>query len=88
MKFFEIHSPYYALLKAETQEEAIAKYAECVADDDGTLQEEIREVDRDYALASFSRAVTEDNKKIPIEKLLEDFQREDNAVLFVTREVL
>ncbi|WP_400162898.1 hypothetical protein ACAF76_008300 [Brevibacillus sp. TJ4] len=83
MKFFEIHSPYYALLKANSQEEAIAKYAECVADDDGTLHEEIAEVDRDYALVSFSRGATEDGQVVPILEILKDFQSEDSAVLLI-----
>ncbi|WP_289136312.1 hypothetical protein [uncultured Brevibacillus sp.] len=83
MKFFEIHSPYYALLKAKTQEEAIAKYAEQVADDDGTLHEEIKEVDRDYALVSFSRGATEDKEEVPISEILKDFQSEGSSVLLI-----
>lgn len=88
MKFFEIHSPYYALLRANTQEEAIAKYTECVADDDGTLHEEITEVDRDYALVSFSRGTTEDNETVPVKEILEDFKKEGSAVLLISRELL
>lgn len=55
MKFYEIHDPYYALIKAPNQDEAIKVYSQNVAEDDGTLHEEIREVDRGYALVSFSK---------------------------------
>lgn len=88
MKFFEIHSPYYALLKAETKEEAIATYAEFVAEDDGTLHDEIKEVDRDYALVSFSRGATEDKTIVPIPEILEDFQSEGSSVLLIGSDVL
>ena len=83
MKYFEINDPYYALIKAENQAEAIKIYTEYVADDDGTLHEEIKEVDRDYALASFSRGGTEDGEEVPISEILEDFQSEVSAVLLI-----
>jgi hypothetical protein len=83
MRYFEIHDPYYALIKAENQEEAIKIYADYVADDDGTLHEEIREVDRDYTLASFSRGGTEDGKEVPISEILKDFQSDGSAVLLI-----
>lgn len=88
MKFFEVHSPYYAMIKAKTQREAIAKYTECVAEDDGSLDDEIREVDRDYALASFSRGVSEDGEKVSIFEILLDFQSDDSAVLLIGSDVL
>lgn len=83
MKYFEIHDPYYALIKAKNQVEAIKIYTECVADDDGTLREEIREVDRDYALVSFSRGRTENGKDVAISEILKDFQSEGSAVLLI-----
>ncbi|WP_411503463.1 hypothetical protein [Brevibacillus centrosporus] len=88
MRFFEIHTPYYALLKAETQQDAIATYAKYVAEDDGTLQEEIREVDRDYALVSFSRGATDDGEEVSILEILTDFQSEESSVLLIGRDVL
>jgi len=88
MKYFEIHSPYYALMKAETVEKAIEIYVEQVADNDSTLREEIKEVDRDYALAAFSRGGTEDGKEVPISEILKDFQSEGSAVLLIDRALL
>ncbi|WP_261376203.1 hypothetical protein [Brevibacillus brevis] len=88
MKFYELHDPYYALIKAPDKNEAIKVYTEHVADDDGTLHEEIREVDRDYALVSFSKGSTEDNEKVPIKEILDDFTKDGSAVLLISRELL
>ncbi|WP_262417703.1 hypothetical protein [Bacillus sp. YC2] len=57
MKFYEINNPYYALLKAEDKAEAEKIYIENVADTDdydNFQDEEIREVERDYALIMYS----------------------------------
>lgn len=40
VKFFEIHCPYYALIKAPDKDQAIKVYTEHVAEDDGTLHSE------------------------------------------------
>ena len=88
MKYFEIYSPYYALLKANTQEEAIAKYAECVADDDGTLHEEIQEVDRDYALVKFASGGVEGGEKMLIKEMLETFKEATPEVLCIDSALL
>lgn len=83
MRYYKIDSPYFALLKAETPEEALATYTEFVAEDDGTLHELMKEVDRDYALASFSRALTEDGEQVPIIEILQEFQSEGSAILII-----
>jgi hypothetical protein len=81
MKYFEIHSPYYALVKAETVEKAIEIYVEQVADDDGTLREEIKEVD--YALIQFARSESEDGDFMPVSETLDKFHREKSEVLLI-----
>jgi hypothetical protein len=83
MKFYEVHYPYYALLKANDKEEAMQLYTECVADDDGSLHEEIKEVERDYALIKFSRGKTEDRKEVPVLEILNDFQSNESMVLLI-----
>lgn len=88
MKYYEIHSPYYALVKAETPEEAIATYVEYVAEDDGTLKDEIKEVDRDYALVSYSRGKTEDNEPVSVSDIIREFQSPGSSVLLITGELL
>lgn len=83
MKFYEVHYPYYALLKANDKEEDIQLYTECVADDDGSLHEEIKGVKRDYALVKFSRGKTEDRKEVPVLEVLNDFQSNESMVLLI-----
>jgi hypothetical protein len=83
MKFYEIHYPYYALLKAESKEEALKLYVEAVCDDDGTLSQELKEVERDYALVMYSRAKTEDGKYIPAPLVLKDVREDESKVLLI-----
>lgn len=82
MKFFEVHDPYYALIKAENKEKAVNEYIHNVAaDEDGKLIDEIEEVDRDYAIAQYSRGKSEDGKEIPLKEILEDVQNDRDIVL-------
>lgn len=83
MKFYEVHYPYYALLKANDKKEAIQLYIKDVADDDGSLYEEIKEVERDYALAIYSRAKTEDGEEVLISEILNDFQSNEPMILLI-----
>ncbi|UOO16199.1 hypothetical protein [Bacillus velezensis] len=53
MKFFEVSDPYYALIKANTKEDAMKTYIEGVADDEGNLNKEIQEVSLDYAVKAY-----------------------------------
>lgn len=83
MKFFEIHYPYYALIKAENEEKAIEEYTKYIADDDGTLKDEIKEVDRDYALALFSIVKDKFDEHEPITKIIDEFRKAENDILLV-----
>ena len=80
MKFFEVNYPYYALIKAKDEDEALDMYVAFVADDDGTLREEIKEVDRDYALIMYGRYSTED---MSISTLVDDIQDDLPMVLLI-----
>ncbi|WP_437132741.1 hypothetical protein [Bacillus atrophaeus] len=55
--YFEVSEPYYALIKADSGEEAEKIYNEKVADTDDyeDFQEEIKEVGREYALNEYLR---------------------------------
>jgi hypothetical protein len=84
MKFYEVHYPYYALLKANDKEEAMQLYTECVADNDGSLYEEIKEVDHDYVLALYGRFSKDENGKfIPISNVIEDIKNDKPTVLLI-----
>ncbi|TYS55775.1 hypothetical protein FZD47_25450 [Bacillus infantis] len=88
MEFFEVRAPYYALLKAEDFETAKAIYVKHVAEDDGTLSEEMHEVGKDYALAKFAQAPGENKKLIPIHEILNDFYCAEHEVLIIDGSLL
>ncbi|PKG30868.1 hypothetical protein [Cytobacillus horneckiae] len=81
MKFYEIHDPYYALIKAENKESAKEKYIKHIAEDDGSL--DINEVSREYALAKFAQAPGENKKLIPVEEVVDEFLCQENEVLII-----
>lgn len=84
MKFYEINEPYYALLKANSEKEAIRKYVHNVADlEEEEVDFEIKEVSRDYALARFSRAPGEDKKLLPIGQIVSDFNVQEIEVMII-----
>lgn|GEM_PF-1012987 len=83
MRFYEVHDPYYALIMARNEEEAIKIYTEIVADDDGTLIDEIEEVSRDYALLRISRAPGEDNELIKYKELLDSLNSNEPQLFII-----
>ncbi|KIN36730.1 MULTISPECIES: hypothetical protein [Bacillus] len=88
MKYFEVCDPYYALIKANTKEKAIKLYTEEVADDDGYLRDEIKEVGMLYAAVKHSRTVTEDQELSPISDVLEELQSNEERVLIMDGSLL
>lgn len=83
MRYFEIYDPYYALMKAKNEQEAIKEYVKYVADDDGSLKDEIQEVSRDYALVKFSRAPGEDKVLLPISEVVDEFVEQEHEVMVI-----
>ncbi|WHX70737.1 hypothetical protein [Bacillus altitudinis] len=88
MKFYEVHDPYYALIKAKTKENAMTIYTDTVADDDGGLSEEITEVTEAYAAIIYSRVNGEDNNVIPVKEVLEHLTNEEEMVLIIDGSLL
>lgn len=78
MRFYEAHEPYYALMKAIDKDEAIKLYTEYIADDNGTLKDEIKEVGRDYAFVRYKRSMS---KEVPISGIINLFQSEETMIL-------
>ncbi|WP_303984610.1 hypothetical protein [Niallia circulans] len=83
LKFYEVNEPYYALIKAKNEENAMTIYTDVVADDAGGLIEEITEVTETYAAIRYSRVNGYDNKMIPVEEVLEDLKNEIQMVLII-----
>lgn len=84
MKFYEIHDPYYALIKATDKAEAEKVYIQGVADTDdydNFQDEEIREVERDYALVKFSQSRGVDGELASYTYISENFNNPEAEVL-------
>lgn len=88
MKFFEIQTPYYALLKADTKDNALGVYVKFVADNDGSLGETIKEVDRDYALVKFAYGGGKGGEKMTVKEMLKVFNENLNEVLCIDSALL
>lgn len=65
MKYFEVKDPYYALIPAQSKEEAIQIYVDEIAeDDDNCLENEMVEVTQLYAFTKFADALKDEFKTI------------------------
>lgn len=88
-KFFEVHDPYYALIKAKDVNEAKELYITIVADDEeGTLDNEIKEVPSDYAIAHYSRSLSEDKEVVPLKEVLEVLRSNESNLLLIDGNLL
>lgn len=70
-RYFEVFDPYYALIKADSGEEAEKIYNADVSDTDDyeDFQEEIKEVDREYAFNEYSKLMKkEGNEHLTVEE--------------------
>jgi hypothetical protein len=83
MKYFETNEPYYTMIKSDTKEKAMKIYTSKVADDDGDLDKDMKEVDRDYALARYAQTLTEDGYVVPVNEIVETFNRDKADLLIV-----
>lgn len=86
MNYFEFLEPYYALIKADSGEEAVKKYIEAVAgdeDDFENLLEESKLVPEYYAVARFSRSTDETGKMSDLEEVLEILKSREPHLLLV-----
>jgi hypothetical protein len=75
MKYFEFDIAYYAMIGAETLEEAALVYREYISDEDDvtTLCENANEIDRDLALIIYARALSEDGDVASAAELRSEF---------------
>ncbi|MDA1477284.1 hypothetical protein PJ311_18375 [Bacillus sp. CLL-7-23] len=83
MKYYEIHEPYYALIAAEDEKKAAEVYVDFVADDDGNLKNEVKEVCARYALGTFVGSVAKTNPHFTLGKVATDFVDRKNGYLLI-----
>lgn len=84
MKFYQAFDPYFALIKAKNKESAKSIYTSNVAEDlDGLLINNLEEVERDTAIAMYSRAMYEDGDAIPVKEIVNDVQNEEEFCMLI-----
>lgn len=86
MKYFEFLEPYYALIKAENEDEAARKYIEVVAGDDSdfvALMDGCNVVPEHYAAFRFGQLRNENGKLMEWEKAKESLESENVVVLII-----
>lgn len=93
MKYYEFNDPYYALIQAENQEEALQKYANSIGEESVVdLEEEtldtLKELSKEEAWETFIEGVSEDGKKIPLEEKKEYFNASGTEFLLIGGTVL
>ncbi|MEN2765662.1 hypothetical protein [Ornithinibacillus xuwenensis] len=81
MGYFEVVDPYYALIKAESKEDAKKEYNSTVADLDDI--EDIFEVPENYDLVRFSQVPGEDKKLLDPKEILKEFVDPDSNLLII-----
>ncbi|MED2978218.1 hypothetical protein P4284_16140 [Bacillus swezeyi] len=85
MKYFEIHEPHYALLAADDEKKAAEVYVKWVADDDGTLKYNIKEVSRQYALGLVGDSFFQTKPELSVAEFVRDFDDRENTYLLFSR---
>lgn len=91
MKFYEIHDPYYALIKAKDEADAERIYNEYISDTDdyeNFQDDEIREVERDYALIMYSQVKGENGELMSYTYISGTFNNPDIEVLIMDGSLL
>ncbi len=85
MRYFEIREPYYALIKTKNEEECIRIYIENIADDDGTLKDELLELGKNTALGKYVNAL---NGDILLSEAIEHFNNPETDLLLIDGSLL
>ncbi|MDX6157102.1 hypothetical protein SIA70_13395 [Bacillus subtilis] len=91
MKFYEINDPYYALIKAKDEADAERIYNEYISDTDdyeNFQDDEIREVERDYALIKYSQTKGEDGEPMSYTYISGTFNNPEIEVLIMDGSLL
>ncbi|WP_342498205.1 hypothetical protein [Bacillus sp. FSL M8-0350] len=82
MKFFKVTKPYYALIKAQSKENALKLYTDDVADDEGgRLAEDMYEIDELEAGKLHGKTIDESGKKLTVNEVIEDLASVEEMVL-------
>ncbi|WP_242730274.1 hypothetical protein [Bacillus altitudinis] len=82
MKFYKVTKPYYALIKAQSKENALKLYTDEVADDEGgLLAEDMYEIDELEAGKLHGRTIGEGGEKLTANEVIDDLASNEEMVL-------
>lgn len=85
VRFYEVKKPYYALIKAQSLQQANEMYFGLVKIAWGS-EAEIKEVSSDYALALYSYLMVKNKtNNFSIEDMLEQFRKKKNEMLIINK---
>lgn len=91
MNYFEFTEPYYALIKAKDDVDAVGKYIEVVAGNDSEVQallDESKIVPEYYAAARFAQAKDENGKLVDLEEVIRTFKSDETEILLMDGSLL
>ncbi|MGE7940641.1 hypothetical protein ACQKNB_01000 [Lysinibacillus xylanilyticus] len=86
MNFYEFYDPYYALIKAIDEEQAVQTYIDQVAgrqDEFDDLLEECEPIYSDYAISRFAQCKCEDGNLMTIADILKTLRSDQAGVLVI-----
>ncbi|QNP18257.1 hypothetical protein H9S87_18970 (plasmid) [Bacillus pumilus] len=82
MNFYEVNEPYRALIKAKSKPRGMQLYTETVANDDGTLDANMKEVSSIYAAVWYSRmCLKKEDQLRPMDQVIKDLTNDVSYVL-------
>jgi hypothetical protein len=84
LNYYEIHDPYYALIKAQSREEAINTYIkEIEVEENENYEYAFIELPKELALLKFGQSVDQEGKTMDPEEILELFSSNEPCLLLV-----
>lgn len=83
MNYYEFKEPYYALIKATDRYEAIDRFMSDVAEIDWDDRINFAGVDRDDALVTYARGLSENKDVIPTSEILYNFNNDESMTLLI-----
>lgn len=84
MNYYETNHPYYALIAAEDKGRAVQLYLANVAGDyeeSAEIEEELKEVSRDYALVKIKRSPGENLENLSEEDAIQELNQTNRVIL-------
>lgn len=83
MNYYVFKEPYYALIKASSRHEAIDLFRDDVGDVDWDDRLNFFKANKDYALVTYARGLSENKDVIPTSEILYTFNNDKSMTLLI-----